>query len=93
MDKRYLPILYALIAMLAAILLYWPALGLPLIYDDLLHIRISGELESISSEKHTALGDGYFVTNKTTYWDQHDEVVAEMRFRILWFKPRQRGGE
>ncbi len=54
-------------------------------------IRTSGELESISTEKHTALGDGYYVTNKTTYWDQNDEVVAEMRFRILWFKPAQRG--
>ncbi len=55
-------------------------------------LRMSGGLESISSEKKTALGDGYFVTNKTTYWDQNDEVVAEMRFRILWFKPRRRGG-
>ena len=56
-------------------------------------LRAGGGLESISSEKKTALGDGYFVTNKTTYWDQNDEVVAKMRFRILWFKPRQRGGE
>ncbi len=56
-------------------------------------LRMSGGLESISSEKKTALGDGYFVTNKSTYWDQDDEVVAEMRFRVLWFKPRQRAGE
>ena len=49
-------------------------------------------LESVSSEKRTALGDGYFVTNRTTYRDQHGEVVGEMRFRILWFKPPQRGG-
>ena len=49
-------------------------------------------LESISEEKHTAMGDGYFVTNKTTYWDQNDEVVAEMRFRILWFRPARPGG-
>lgn len=55
-------------------------------------IRTSGVLESISSEKQTALGTGYFVTNKTTYWDQDDEAVAEMRFRIFWFKPRKRGG-
>ena len=55
-------------------------------------IRTSGVLESISEEKHTAMGDGYFVTNKTTYWDQNDEVVAEMRFRILWFKPARPGG-
>ncbi len=49
-------------------------------------------LESVSSEKRTALGDGYFVTNKTTYRDQNGEIVGEMRFRILWFKPPQRGG-
>ena len=51
------------------------------------------EDEHFVLEKETALGNGHFVTNKTTYWDQHDEVVAEMRFRVLWFKPRQRGGE
>ena len=55
-------------------------------------LRTSGVLESISNEKQTALGTGYFVTNKTTYWDQNDEVVAEMRFRIFWFKPLKRGG-
>ncbi len=53
-------------------------------------MSVSSELESISDEKHTALGDGYFVTNKSTYYDQHGEVVAEMRFRILWFKPPRR---
>ena len=56
-------------------------------------LRSSGELESISSEKQTALGPGYFVTNKTTYYDAQGEVVAEMRFRILWFKPPQRARE
>jgi len=58
---------------------------------DVLHM--SGGLESISSEKTTALGDGYFVTNKSSYWDQNDELVAEMLFRVLWFKPRRQGGE
>jgi hypothetical protein len=56
-------------------------------------LRVGGGLESISSEKRTALGDGHFVTNKTTYWDQNDEAVAEMRFCVLWFRPRERGGE
>ena len=56
-------------------------------------LTTESQLESVSDEKHTALGDGYFVTTKTTYLDQHREVVAEMRFRILWFKPPQRGGE
>ncbi len=56
-------------------------------------LTTESELESISSEKRTALGDGYFVTNKTTCRDQNGEVVAEMRFRILWFKPPQRPSE
>ncbi len=56
-------------------------------------LRTGGGLESISTLKKTALGDGYFVTNLSTYWDQNDEVVAEMRFRILWFKPRGQGGD
>jgi len=53
-------------------------------------LRVSGELESVSGEKKTGLGVGYFVTNKSTYTDQNGEVVAEMRFRTLWFKPPQR---
>ncbi len=56
-------------------------------------LTTESQLESISSEKHTALGDGYFVTTRTTYRDQDGEVVAEMRFRILWFKPPQRKGD
>jgi hypothetical protein len=56
-------------------------------------LTTESRLESVSSEKHTALGDGYFVTTRTTYRDQNGEVVAEMRFRILWFKPPQRKGD
>ena len=56
-------------------------------------LRQSSGLESISNEKTTGLGTGYFVTNKTTYWDQSDEVVASMLFRIFWFKPAARGEE
>jgi hypothetical protein len=56
-------------------------------------LTTESQLESVSSEKHTGLGDGYFVTTKTTYRDQNRDVVAEMRFRILWFKPPQRGGD
>lgn len=33
-----------LLPALAALWLYWPSLSLPLIYDDLLHIRIAGDL-------------------------------------------------
>lgn len=41
----YFPWLLAGIAALAALILYWPTLNLPLLYDDLLHIRITGGLD------------------------------------------------
>ena len=44
-------------------------------------------IESISVEKSTALGPGYFVTWVTTYTDEHDEVVGRQRFRVLKFNP------
>ena len=47
----------------------------------------AGTVESISDFKRTALGEGYFLTTLQTYRDQHGEVVGEMRFRILKFKP------
>ena len=52
--------------------------------------RISHTLtiEKISDEKKTALGTGHFITQLYTFWDQKDEVVGTMRFRILKFKPR-----
>ncbi len=39
---------------------------------------------------YVALGEGYFVTQLQTYRDQHGETVAEMRFRLLKFKPPAR---
>lgn len=47
----------------------------------------TGTVESISDFKRTGLGEGYFLTTLQTYCDQHGEVVGEMRFRILKFKP------
>lgn len=44
-------------------------------------------VESISDEKQTRLGTGYFVTWLTTYTDQDGEVVGRQRFRILKFRP------
>jgi acyl dehydratase len=46
----------------------------------------STTLESISEEKTTALGTGYFVTWVSTYVDQHGEVVGRQRFRVLKFR-------
>jgi acyl dehydratase len=50
-------------------------------------VQSSTVVESISDEKTTALGRGYFVTWVTTYFDQADEVVGRQRFRVLKFEP------
>jgi acyl dehydratase len=47
-------------------------------------------IESISAEKTTALGVGYFVTQLCTYFNQCDEVVGSMRFRVFKYRPAQR---
>jgi len=56
-------------------------------------LYLSSRLESVSDRKQTALGEGYFVTNLLSYRDQSGELVAEMRFRLLKFKPPAREGE
>jgi len=50
-------------------------------------ISASTVIESISDEKRTRLGPGYFVTWVTTYADESGAVVARQRFRILKFRP------
>ncbi|WP_158882834.1 bifunctional MaoC family dehydratase N-terminal/OB-fold nucleic acid binding domain-containing protein [Amycolatopsis anabasis] len=50
------------------------------------HVSGSIELESVVGPKRTALGEGWFVTTRTT-WYVGDEVVAEMLFRVLKFRP------
>ncbi|HVP31403.1 MAG TPA: MaoC family dehydratase N-terminal domain-containing protein [Myxococcota bacterium] len=52
------------------------------------HLRLSSEVESISSRKTTSLGQGYFVTWVTTYQTADGEVVGRQLFRILKFDPR-----
>jgi acyl dehydratase len=42
--------------------------------------------ESISEEKTTALGRGFFVTELSTYYNQRDEVVGTQRFRVLQYQ-------
>ena len=44
-------------------------------------------LESVSEEKHTRIGPGYFVTWATIYVDDIGEIVGRQLFRILKFKP------
>lgn len=53
--------------------------------------RLTAEtvFESISEQKATALGIGYFIDTRTTFRDQHGDEVGWMTFRILRFKPNQ----
>jgi len=51
-------------------------------------VSVREVVESISPEKSTALGAGRFVTTVRTYTDQHGEVVAVQRWRLLWFRPK-----
>lgn len=46
-------------------------------------------VKSISEEKATAMGNGYFIETLTTFTNQHKEVVGTMVFRVLKFKPAQ----
>jgi hypothetical protein len=50
-------------------------------------ISATTEYESVSEEKQTALGTGFFLTWLTTYTDQHGEVLGRQRFRVLRFRP------
>ena len=55
----------------------------PRVGDD---ITAETVFETISDEKTTAMGKGYFVTWITTYRDQNGEVIGRQRFRTLRFK-------
>ncbi|MEV7094450.1 OB-fold domain-containing protein [Amycolatopsis sp. NPDC051045] len=50
------------------------------------HVAATTELESVIGPKKTALGEGWFVTTRTT-WSVGAEAVAEMVFRVLKFRP------
>jgi acyl dehydratase len=52
------------------------------------HVWAETVLESVSPEKQTRIGAGYFVTWLTTY-TVDDEVVGRQRFRILKFRPSE----
>ncbi|WP_027944634.1 FAS1-like dehydratase domain-containing protein [Amycolatopsis taiwanensis] len=44
-------------------------------------------IESVSAEKKTALGRGFFITLRKKYVDRDENPVAEERFRLLRFAP------
>ena len=55
-------------------------------------LRVTSTIDEVSERKQTGLGEGYFLTTRMEYRDQHDELVATMRFRILKFRPRAQEG-
>ncbi|WP_281728881.1 bifunctional MaoC family dehydratase N-terminal/OB-fold nucleic acid binding domain-containing protein [Gordonia paraffinivorans] len=60
-------------------------------------VSLSAELVEVVGPKNTALGEGWFFTTRNVWSvvgeDGADEVVAEMRFRILKFRPPAKSGE
>jgi uncharacterized protein len=49
-------------------------------------VTVRARLESVTGPKQTSLGEGWFVTTRST-WCVGDEPVASMMFRILKFRP------
>ncbi|MEU8402040.1 bifunctional MaoC family dehydratase N-terminal/OB-fold nucleic acid binding domain-containing protein [Nonomuraea sp. NPDC048892] len=47
-------------------------------------------LSGLAGPKRTALGVGFFATWNVTWYGDGDEPVAEMMFRVLKFRPRER---
>jgi acyl dehydratase len=52
------------------------------------HLRVETMIESISTQKRTALGRGYFLTWVSTYRAADSKIVGRQLFRILKFDPR-----
>ncbi len=56
-------------------------------------LRVTSALDSVAGPKDTAMGEGYFVTSRHTWYVDHadgsSEVVASMLFRVLKFVPRE----
>lgn len=48
------------------------------------------EVASVSDLKKTALGEGYFFTDKEQYFDQHGEVFAEALVSYFQYRPEAR---
>ncbi|WP_194861292.1 bifunctional MaoC family dehydratase N-terminal/OB-fold nucleic acid binding domain-containing protein [Dietzia sp. SYD-A1] len=55
-------------------------------------VTISSVLTDVVGPKTTGLGEGWFFTTRN-YWRVGDELVAEMDFRILKFRPAARDAE
>ncbi len=53
-------------------------------------VSVVAELTDVVGPKQTALGEGFFITQKIT-WQVGDEDVAEMMWRIMKFRPAEPG--
>ena len=49
-------------------------------------LTVTARLDEVVGPKQTGLGEGWFVTTRSTWWSG-DEPVAEMLFRVLKFRP------
>ena len=54
-------------------------------------LSVSLRMESVVGPKRTGVGEGYFVTTRST-WRVGEEQVGSMSFRVLKFKPQGSGG-
>jgi uncharacterized protein len=54
-------------------------------------VSVSAELTDVAGPKQTALGEGFFITQRIS-WQVGDEDVAEMNWRIMKFIPRETDG-
>jgi uncharacterized protein len=52
-------------------------------------VSVAAELTDVVGPKQTALGEGFFITQKIT-WQVGDEDVAEMNWRIMKFIPKDK---
>ena len=52
-------------------------------------VSVTAELTDVVGPKQTALGEGFFITQKITWWvgDDEKEIVADMMWRIMKFRP------
>ncbi len=63
---------------------------LPLRYGD--RLTVTQRLESVSEEKTTRLGTGYFITTVDTFRNQHDQVVGTHTFTVFTYQPAETPG-
>lgn len=55
-------------------------------------LRTTMRFGGVAGPKRTAMGEGYFVTWHQSWYDENDERVADMLFRVLKFRPREDAG-